>query len=144
MPTTSRTHSSLLALDVGERRIGVAIASIIARLPRPLTTLANDGKFADELSRLLADNDAATLVVGLPRGLDGQHTAQTQYVESFIEGLNLKPQAAVYWQDEALTSRKAEAELDKRGKPYAKGDIDSLSATYILEDFLRDHPAGDL
>jgi RNase H-fold protein (predicted Holliday junction resolvase) len=42
----------------------------------------------------------------------------------------------VVFQDEALTSRKAESELNKRGKPYAKGDVDALAATYILEDYL--------
>jgi RNase H-fold protein (predicted Holliday junction resolvase) len=44
--------------------------------------------------------------------------------------------------DEAVTSTRAEAELQSRRKPYAKEDIDMLSAVYILEDFLREHPEG--
>jgi RNase H-fold protein (predicted Holliday junction resolvase) len=42
-------------------------------------------------------------------------------------------------QDEAVTSKRAEAELEARGKPYQRGDIDALAATYILEDFLAGH-----
>jgi putative transcription antitermination factor YqgF len=72
--------------------------------------------------------------------LDGQHTSQTVAVEEFKAELERTLSVPVYWQDEALTSRLAEDELKARGRPYKKADIDALSATYILEDFLRDHP----
>jgi len=134
------TRSSILSLDVGERRIGVALASSQARLAAPLTTLQRGEASVQDIQQLIEQQGAGVLVIGLPRGLDGQHTAQTTAVEEF--GALLKKHLAVpiYWQDEAVTSRHAEAELEARGKPYQKGDIDALSATYILEDFIRDHP----
>ena len=135
-----QNHKSIVSLDVGAKRIGVAIASTAAGLPQPLKTLDHGPDILEQLQKLFAEESAVAVVLGLPRGLDGQHTAQTEAVEAF--GEQLKPLAGVplHWQDEAVTSRQAEEELKSRGKPYTKGDIDALSATYILEDFLRDHP----
>jgi putative holliday junction resolvase len=139
-----QTPSTILALDVGERRIGVAIASMVARLPSPLTTLQRSPQTPQDIQRLVADEHASALVLGLPRGLDGQHTSQTVAVEHFAAELQNIVSVPMHWQDEAVTSRKAEAELQARGKPYQKGDIDALSATYILEDFLRDNPGPNM
>lgn len=133
-------RSTILALDVGGRRIGVAIASFQARISSPLITLINSDSTTEDIQKLIDEHEAKVMVVGLPRGLDGQHTAQTMAVEEFKAALEHTLAIPVYWQDEALTSKKAESELNSRGKPYRKEDIDSLSATYILEDFMRDHP----
>jgi putative Holliday junction resolvase len=133
-------RNTILALDVGEKRIGVALASMQARMASPLTTLARSHTILHDIQVLLNEHAAGVLVIGLPRGLDGQHTKQTLAVEEFKAELEYNLAVPVYWQDEALTSRQAEAELNSRGKPYKKEDIDSLSATYILEDFMRDHP----
>ncbi|MEI6755585.1 MAG: Holliday junction resolvase RuvX [bacterium] len=130
--------NNIIALDVGSSRIGVAIASVMARMPRPLITLANSDTFFQELHTLIEKEDAQVIVVGMPRGLDGQRTEQTIYTENFIQELKSHLKLPVYTQDEAVTSRKAEEELTKRGKPYTKEDIDSLAATYILDDFLQE------
>lgn len=131
--------SNVLALDVGTTRIGVAIADVVARIPRPLVTLTNDDSFRTELQKMIRANGVKTLVVGLPRGLDGQDTQQTAYVRTFVQGLDKVMGVTICWQDEAVTSKQAEAELQSRGKPYKKGDIDALAATYILEDYIREH-----
>lgn len=131
--------SSVIALDVGERRIGVAVAGVPALLPRPLMTLNNSEKILHDIVALVQDQRALALVVGLPRGLEGQVTVQTRTVENFGHELEQHLSIPLYWQDEAVTSRQAEEELESRGKPYKKGDIDALAATYILEDFIRDH-----
>lgn len=135
-----KTSSEILALDVGGQRIGVASANAVARIAHPLTTVINDQAIFEKLADLLAKQEAAVLVVGLPRNLNGDSTEQTRTVEAFVLQLKQHIDLPIYWQDEAVTSRKAEAELRARGKPYAKGDIDALAATYILEDFMRDHP----
>jgi putative pre-16S rRNA nuclease len=134
------TPKAILALDVGTKRIGVAVSDLAARLPRPLTTLDGTSPATPAVQSLVAEHGAVAVVVGLPRGLDGQETAQTQAVRAFVEDLKQAVSVPLFWQDEAVTSRQAEEELERRGKPYKKGDIDALSATYILEDFLRDHP----
>lgn len=131
-----------MALDVGGRRIGVALANSMARIPSPLTTLDAPMTTAQSIQNLIEQHTVVALCVGLPRGLDGQETDQTRAIRAFVEDLKRTVTIPVYLQDEAVTSRQAEAELQARGKPYVKGDIDALAATYILEDFLRDHSEG--
>ncbi len=128
--------SSVLGLDVGAQRIGIAAASLAAGLARPLTALRHDDGFMTALRKLIEAENAQVLVVGLPRGLDGQHTDQTRAVETFTDELRRSCGLPVHLQDEAVTSKQAEAELEARGKPYERGDIDALAATYILEDWL--------
>lgn len=135
--------STILALDIGASRIGVASANTLARIASPLATLQNEGEVGAAIRRLVEEYSVSGVVVGLPRGLQGQDTQQTKAVKDFGRALEPHIGVPLYWQDEALTSAKAEAELKSRGKPYAKADIDALAATYILEDFLRDNP-GEL
>lgn len=140
---TAVSPSFILALDVGAKRVGVAIASTVARLPRPLTTLEQGDNFFEDLQRIIVSEDIGAVVVGLPRGLSGQHTQQTAAIEAFVEELRGRTELPIYLQDEALTSQKAEDELNARGGTYAKGDIDALAATYILDDYLHEHqPKG--
>ncbi|MDL2341762.1 MAG: Holliday junction resolvase RuvX [Patescibacteria group bacterium] len=128
--------SSILALDVGTVRIGIAIASIMTRLPRPLQTLPNDENFTEQLQQIIDTEAVGTIVIGLPRGLNGQETNQTKLVRDFVVGLNSKIDRPLPFQDEALSSSRAKQELEARGRSYQKGDVDALAATYILEDYL--------
>jgi putative holliday junction resolvase len=139
MPATPDPTGSILALDVGNKRVGVARASLIARLPEPLVTLKRGEQFFAELERIIDQEAVTGIVVGLPRGLNGQITQQTTATESFIADLQHHFDLPTYLQDEALTSKKARAELQASKGMYEKGDVDALAATYILEDFLADH-----
>ncbi|MCB0311459.1 MAG: Holliday junction resolvase RuvX [Bdellovibrionales bacterium] len=129
---------AILALDVGAKRIGVAIASLVARLPRPLITLENNETFMPALQDIIEVEGVAAIIVGFPRGLQGQHTAQTNEIEEFTKRLRERFAMPIRFQDESVTSKEAEKELEARGGQYEKGDIDALAATYILEDFLSD------
>lgn len=133
------TEHTILALDVGARRIGVAMAHVVARIPNPLKTLSMSEQVVDSIQLLMTEQGAQLLVVGLPRNLRGEDTDQTRFVRLFVEKLHAAGIITV-WQDEALTSVKAQQELNQRSKPYTKSDIDALAATYILEDYLRDNP----
>lgn len=134
---------SILALDVGDKRVGIATASRTARLPRPLATLRRDNDFFTELKQLMRSENANQMVIGLPRGLDGQSTGQTKATERFIAELKREIDIPVHLQDEALTSKKAEAELSARTSVRGKPDVDALAATYILEDFLASYNGTD-
>lgn len=128
--------SSVIALDVGGKRIGVAMSSLEARLARPLTAFDAEN-YLSELKKLIETEEVSALVVGFPRNQSGAETEQTARVKTFTE--QLKPLGLpIYFQDESVTSRQAEAELQDRGKPYKKADIDALAATYILEDWLNE------
>jgi len=130
---------AIIALDVGERRIGVAIAGLGSRLARAWGTIERSAESVQKIKELATDEKAKAIVVGLPRGMEGQETAQTAHTRAFAN--ELKPLGVpIYMQDETLTSKQAEAELMARGVQYNKGDVDALAALYILNDFLEVHP----
>ncbi|MGH7195822.1 MAG: Holliday junction resolvase RuvX [Candidatus Saccharimonadales bacterium] len=133
MPAATAT---IVALDVGDKRVGVAIASRAAGLPNPLITLERGPEFMTSLQNLLKSNFVTAIVVGLPRNLSGQETSQTKQTRQFIGELGQIIDLPIYWQDEAATTLAAENELRGRGQPYQKADIDALAASYILEDYL--------
>lgn len=133
--------SSILGLDVGNARVGVAIADSIARLPRPLTTLDNNESFSTSLQHVIDQETVTQLVVGVPRDMQGNETAQTRQTETFIAQLKNQVATPIATQDEALTSQQAEEELEASGKPFSKGDVDALAACYILQDYLQEHPS---
>ena len=130
---------TILALDIGAARVGLALASRAARLPSPYTTLLNNSTLLHELQAICAKEHVDQLVVGLPRGLDGQETAQTLTVQALGKDIAKDLNLPVAWQDEALTSVKAEAELASRRGIHHKEDVDALAAVYILEDYFREN-----
>jgi putative Holliday junction resolvase len=130
------TNKQVLALDIGERRIGVARGDTGIRIAIPLLTLVVDGTELDRIKRLVADEKTDVLVLGYPRNQSGEATAQTQYVETIASQLEgVAPQ--LVFQDESLTSVMAEQRLKASGRPYEKGDIDAEAASLILQDYLE-------
>ena len=130
-------ESNLIALDVGDRRVGIAIAGHTARIARPYGVI--DRQVSDVwqvIEKLISEENVITIVVGLPRGMEGQETAQTAKIREFATELKQRLGVAPRLQDEAVTSQMAEDELKARGVSYNKGDIDALAATYILSDYL--------
>lgn len=133
-----RNKDSILALDVGSKRVGVAIARSGLRVPVALTTLDRENPdFWQQLVKITEENDTSLVVIGLPRGLDGQETAQTEYVRAFAKEFATYSALPTHWQDEALTSVKAEETLRQTGKTLPRGDIDALAACFILSDYLE-------
>lgn len=129
-------NTKILGLDIGEKRIGVAIADANVPFPAPLTTLEASDNLSTQFTQLIEKNHVSVVVVGYPRNQKGEPTAQTKQVEQVVSLLNIPSTVKVVWQDESLTSVKAEDELKRRGKAYQKGDIDALAATYILNDYV--------
>lgn len=125
----------LLCLDVGEKRIGVAVADLGVKIAIPLTTIEVDGTEIEQILRLYGRENARTLVVGYPRNQQGETTAQTVFVEEFVKPL--EEYTNIEFQDESLTSVQAEQRLKLRGQNYTKGDIDSEAATIILQDYME-------
>lgn len=129
-------HHSIVALDVGEKRIGVAVADTAVRIAVAYDTVEVDGSELEVIARIVIAEQADTLVIGYPRNQAGEPTAQTAFVEAFSE--NLKDVAEkIIFQDESLTSVLAEQRLKSYKKPYSKGDIDAQAAAIILQDYLE-------
>jgi putative Holliday junction resolvase len=132
-------NARIVALDIGAKRIGVASANVVARLAAPYKTLEVTDGVVEDIRQILAEQTAVALVLGLPRGMQGQDTEQTRTVEEFGNKLKQAVSVPIYWQDEAMTSRLSEDKLKANKKTYQKGEIDALAATLILEDFLTNH-----
>ena len=129
--------NNLVALDVGVKRIGVARANGIARIAEAKTTLMNDALFQNALIEIIAAEQASIVVVGLPRNLSGDDTAQTAMVRQFVDNLDLGDDLQIILYDEAVSSVDAEANLRAIGKPYKKEDIDAEAARIILQNYLE-------
>jgi len=131
----------ILAIDYGGKRVGVAIAHIIARMPRPLTTLHNNETLLSEIRKLVDNEGVSLVVVGLARDMDGGYTNQTRATEAFADELSKVLTIPVELTDETLTSVDAEEILGKR--IHTKGEVDALAASFILERYLAGHPARE-
>jgi len=136
--TQQPASKNILAVDVGTKRMGVALASSIARIPHPLVTIEAEDEhtFIKDLSLLIKENDVDTVIVGLPRDINGRETNQTHLTREFARKLKEITGVKIYLQDEAVTSIEAEEELKSKRQPYEKGDIDKLAAALILHDWL--------
>lgn len=130
----------LICLDVGEKRIGIAVADLSVRIAIPLDTVVVDGGEFEYLARIIEEEQADTIVVGYPRNQLGEPTAQTRYVEEFAQKLEPMVKTVVF-QDESLTSVLAEQRLIDQKKPYTKADIDAQAACIILQDYIEKHHA---
>lgn len=131
-------NKTIVALDVGEKRIGVAVADTAVRIAVPFETVEVDGNEVTTLTELIIEQSADTVVVGYPRNQSGEPTAQTTFVEDFISKFT-DLDATIVFQDESLTSVIAEQRLNAQRKPYTKADIDAQAAAIILQDYLESY-----
>lgn len=128
---------SVIAIDYGTKRVGIARASVVARLPETLVTLENNSDLLKEIQNIIDEEDVSVVVVGLPRSLEGVDTQQTKKTRDFIEKLR-ELAVEVVEQDEAVTSEHALNELHQLKKEFVKSDVDQLAALYILEDYFSE------
>ncbi len=127
---------SIVCLDVGEKRIGVAVADTGVRIAVAFDTVNVDGTEVERIGQIIDQENADTLVIGYPRNQLGESTAQTSFVELFAQKVEHLA-ATLVFQDESLTSVLAEEQLKAHKKPYTKGDIDAQAAAIILQDYLE-------
>jgi putative holliday junction resolvase len=131
----NNSGKELLAIDVGEVRIGVARVNTIARIPEPLTVLKNNDSFCARLTQIIADNKSDVLVVGLPHNMSGEATKQTDYVLSFVAKISDSISIPMVYQDETLSSVAADQLLTKS----TLNMQDAVAAAVILEYYLREN-----
>ncbi len=140
MKTTDPVTGPVLALDVGEKLVGVAISDerlITTRRLLPLKR-SNWKKLLQDVQHLLERYDAKTIVVGLPLSMDGREGDAAKNIRRIALNLAKSVEQPVYLQDERLTSRAAMENLIAEGvKPEeVPALIDGEAAATILRDFL--------
>ena len=140
------TKGRLLALDVGTKKIGVAICDetqIIATPKLIIKRQSNLKDFATLLS-IIQENPVIAIIFGFPIKMDGSENLMSEFVmkfvknfEDFLQDLSIKNIVLVVF-DERLSSFKARDFANKSMKKSAKKDYDDISASLILEHFLND------
>lgn len=135
----------VIGIDLGERRIGLAVSDASATLARPLRTLQRGDsdeqtvtKLLAEIEQLTQDDGLACIVMGLPLRLDGTPTEQTPRVRQLADALAARTTVPIVFQDERLTSREAEQRLaiSERDWRKRKAKLDAAAAAIILQDYL--------
>jgi putative Holliday junction resolvase len=130
----------LLALDLGERRIGVAISDPTGTLARPLTTVVRASRNEDfeAIVRLVDEYGATCVVVGLPLSLDGAEGPQARSIRRYAEHLSQAVDVPIEFWDERYSSAVAAEILSEKGHRgrRARNLIDSTAAAVILQSYL--------
>ena len=131
----------VLAIDMGSRRVGLAVSDELRLTVRTLPALPRTPwkRLLGSLAELCVQFDVRTIVLGLPLRLDGTEGDAAQEVRRLARNLELSLKFPLFFQDERLTSKDAEASLRERGLQGAEisGRIDSEAASIILSDFLE-------
>ncbi|MDO4721354.1 MAG: Holliday junction resolvase RuvX [Peptostreptococcaceae bacterium] len=135
----------ILGLDIGEKRIGVAMSDLLGMFAQPVRTIerkSNDSALR-EIAEILAKEGVVKVVVGLPKNMDGSEGYQAEYTRRFAEKLKERyPTMELIYRDERLTSRMARQSLShiRMEKAKEKKLIDTVAAVHILQNYLDARP----
>ncbi|MBI4040908.1 MAG: Holliday junction resolvase RuvX [Deltaproteobacteria bacterium] len=139
LPTPTR----LLALDVGDKRIGTALSDEMGWTAQPHTTIQRKNMKADlyHIEKIISEFNVCKVIVGFPLNLFSQETPQTQKVKKFILSLEKKIKIPVETWDEAFSSKEAEkllisADMSRKKR---KQVIDKIAAAVILKSYMSAH-----
>lgn len=137
--------NKVLALDIGEKRIGLAISDALGMLAHPYSTLNWRGinRLIQELQEIIHDEGIEKIIVGMPYTLKGTSSKKTEEIKKISDLLKEQLQLPVIEQDERLTTKMASDALQAVGKKPSKhrNKIDQIAAVYILQSYL-DRPEG--
>lgn len=130
-----------LAIDLGDKRTGLAIGDDEMRLPTPLKTInqPRGNALLEELIRDIKEQSPDELVIGLPLNMDGTDSKQAQITREFGKQLHARCDLKINYQDERLTSFAADQHMAQSGRTHKqkKQLRDALAAAEILSDFLN-------
>jgi len=127
-----------LALDPGDRRIGVAISDTSGMLARPLSVFTRRSREQDQhhIQTLVAEHKVECLVIGLPLNMDGSEGHQAAWVRSYAGALEAALAIPVVFWDERLSTHEAIEIAHAQGRSAAKEWIDAVAAAVILQSYL--------
>ncbi len=131
----------ILAIDYGERRIGIAVSDPLNIFPIPLTTLDNDGKLFSNLVKIIEEKNIGKILLGYPLKENGEKSTSTEKVEKFRESLEKKVNLEIEYIDERYSSSIAKEQIistvvSKKKRRDKKG-VDMRAAAVFLGDYLE-------
>ena len=127
-------HRRLLALDPGERRIGVAVSDELGMFAHPRPAIAAGGRAIDFIAGLVESEAVTEVIVGLPLSLSGAESNQTRSARQFASSLRARLPVPVTEWDERLSS--VEAGRNVHGSGRRSGELDSAAASVVLQAVL--------
>ena len=147
MNTRSESHPRYLGLDVGNRRIGVAVSDELGLTAQPVLTLERRRSPREDvrsLARLARRYGVVGIVVGNPVHLSGDVSSQAAKTQKFAAELGTLTGLPIHLWDERLTTREAHQVLYKAGhaRQQHRRVVDQVAATLILQAFLEEQGAG--
>jgi len=133
----------LIALDIGMKRIGIAVCDRLAYSCRGVTCLhRRDRGWPQQLQKLIREYGSRGIVAGLPKNMDGTEGVQAADARAAVRDLKAVCTLSVVFQDERLSTWTAKERLFAQGlnEKKVKAKLDQTAAAVILEDFLSAHP----
>ncbi|HQE99630.1 MAG TPA: Holliday junction resolvase RuvX [Anaerolineae bacterium] len=135
-----------LALDLGDRRIGVALSDATGTLARPLEVFQRRSRAADfaHVAALVQQHEVGAVVIGLPFNMNGTEGQRAAWTRDYGAALGQAVERPVTFWDERLTTVEAEELLQAQGRQSEKRSVDAIAAAIILQgylDHLRDEEA---
>ena len=124
----------ILGLDIGNKRIGIAVSDREKRFSLPLMVLENDGNFKSNLEKIISEHCIGKIVVGMPYTLRGDIGSQGQKIVDFVDNNISGFDIEIIYLDERFTSKIPGREA--KTPEGIKKDLDKLSAALILQSFL--------
>ena len=128
----------VLGLDIGKKRIGIALSDIMGLIAHPVETIAREPENVaiEKIKKICKDNSVKKIVAGLPKNMNNTIGEQAQDCIQFME--NFKTEYEIIFEDERLTSKQAEYILAQTGRKYTKDKqlVDLKSACIILQQYL--------
>jgi putative Holliday junction resolvase len=127
-----------LALDMGEKRIGVAVTDEEGIIARPLLTIPNSPALMSDLGKIIKEEAPARIILGIPRHMSGDESQKATQIREFAKGIEHEFGVEIDFQDETASSIEAEKRLTERGTKgeEMKKSVDAEAAAVILEDYL--------
>lgn len=136
-------NGRVLALDLGKKRIGLALSDPLGITAQGLETLARSNIREDlaKLAALVTEHNVTLILMGNPLHMSGDESRQTQYTREFAERLKAATGLPVEFRDERLTTVEAERVLKQSGISIQKRAkaVDRLAAVILLESYLDSH-----
>lgn len=130
----------ILAVDLGDARIGLAISDILGITANPLETYKRKGdhRDAEYVAKLANDRQCQRIVLGLPINMDGTEGIRVEKTRAFAEEIKQHTSIEIDYEDERLTTVAAESVLIEAGvrREKRKEVIDKLAATIILRSYM--------
>jgi putative holliday junction resolvase len=140
MDETQKPHGRILGLDVGDRRVGVAVSDELGLTAQPVFTLTRKNRRHDvgSLARLVRKHACTQVVVGNPLYMSGDVSPQALKAQAFAQDLEKETGLAITLWDERLSTTEAHRHLDAAGHLPGKRRevIDQVAAVLILQSFL--------